>query len=212
MFPGRLPNTIPTQNDRCTPSVTLKSCTGPDNIATACLKREAEVWAGISGSPTFSLLKLPARYRLLNAPPFDVMPVDALRLNQNGNLGMSALSVAGRYYTVLSYLVPPGMDGVINVTLNKFVPSQTGPDFQDGSGQLTWALGVNNYLALNYTNIGIQMGGSAVLGPVSHDGGIRIRANDAIRFYVKASAAGIGFLDPNGIIVCAIQGWLYPAR
>ena len=212
MRPQGLPLTIPTQQDRCTPSVTLRSCVQHDNYMTQCLKREADVWDTISGNPAFSSLRLPARYRLLAQPPFNAMPSDAQRLNESATIPMSSITVAGRYYTVLSYLVPAGMDGVINVTVNRFVASQTGPDFQDGSGQLTWALGINNYLALDYTNIGITMGGAAVLGPVAHDGGIRIKANDTISFYVKASTAGIGFLDPNGLILCAIQGWRYAAR
>jgi hypothetical protein len=211
MRPQSLPSTIPTQNDRCTPSVTLRSCVQGDNPMTRCLKRENAVWNAISTNPAFALMKLPARYQTLLSP-FDVMPYDALRLNQSGSFPISGATVANRYYTVFSYLVPAGMNGVINVTVNKFVPSQTGPDFQDGSGQLTWALGINNYLALNYTNIGITMGSNAVLGPVAHDGGIRIQANDTISFYIKASAGGLAYLDPAGIILCAIQGWLYSAR
>jgi hypothetical protein len=77
---------------------------------------------------------------------------------------------------------------------------------------LTWILGINNYLQLNYTNIGITMGGQAQLGPVTRGGGIRIKSNDQVTFYCVATAGGLAYLDPNGIVICAIQGWLYPNR
>lgn len=205
-----LPSTIPSLQNRCAPSIAAQFGCQTPNFAMQCLWKEAMLWHKISADPAFALLQLAPRYRAMNIDPFLAMPKDATRLNQIGFIPISSL-VANTYSLVTSYLVPPGCDGVVNNTMNKFVP-QTGPDFQDGSGQLTWVIGINNYLAYNYNNIGVEMGDNAQLGPTAHDGGIRIKSNDLIAFYVTATAPGLAFLDPNGVIVCALQGWTYPNR
>ena len=204
------PNTIPTLKDRCSPSVFIKTCNDPNNAAAMCLQNETGLWNSIAHNPKFALLRLPVRYRLLPNPPFDLMPQDAVRLNVQNGLPISSIA-AGQHFPVLTYTVPAGFDGVINVTLNTFT-IQNGPGLQDGSGMLTWSIGINNYLQINYTNITMTMGGQAQLGPVTRGGGIRIKANDTITFYCIATVAGLAYLDPNGIILCAIQGWLYPNR
>jgi hypothetical protein len=224
MFPN-LPAAIPnssTPGGRCAPSVQLVQCNAPDNYLTQCVKAEADMLQRIITNPMFQLGKLPARYWQLQNLPYDEMPPDALRLNAAGGLPFTSVASAGDYYNVpLSltgspgypgFLVPAGYDGIINVTMNKFVP-KSGTAFQDGSGYLTWALGINNRLAVNYTGITITQGDVGGLGPVTKGGGIRIKANDLIQWYVSASSAAIsGGLDVSGIVVCAIQGWLYPNR
>jgi len=180
-----------------------------------CLWKEVALWEKISSNPAFALLSLAPRYRYATQSPFAKMPQDGTRLNEIGSVPMADLTAAtaGVYVLAHSYLVPPGSDGVINNTLNKFVPQPGGGQaFQDGSGQLTWVLGINNYLAYGYTNITTQMGDVGQLGPTATGGGIRIKSNDLIQFYVAASANGIATLDPNGIVVCAFQGWLYANR
>lgn len=219
-YPQHLPPTIPTNwttpGGFCTPSTNLTNCTAGDNAFAQCIKSENALLNRITQDPVFPLRKLPARYWHLKSLPFDEMPPDALRLNApvGSPVGLNMLSMPNpdQFYVVMQYQVPPGYDGVINVTWNRFVP-QTGPAFQDGSGMLTWALGINNTLALNYTQLGIEMGNNAVLGPVTKGGGIRIKANDLIQWFVAPSAAALtGGLDANGIVVAGIQGWLYPNR
>lgn len=224
MFPN-LPAAIPNSSNpgwRCAPSVQLVQCNAPDNLLTSCIKVEADLLQRIVTNPMFLLGKLPARYWQLQNLPYDEMPPDALRLNAAGGLPFSTIATAGAYYNVPlglvgspgypGFLVPAGYDGIINVTMNKFV-MKTGPSFQDGSGYLIWALGINNRLAVNYTGIAITQGDVGGLGPVAKGGGIRIKANDLIQWYVSASSAAIsGGLDASGIVVCAVQGWLYPNR
>jgi len=215
MFPP-LASNIPVQGSdmgRCAPSVSLTNCNAPDNVFTQCIKNEMRMFDRITRDPSFQMRKYPSRYWQLKSLPFDEMPPDALRFNTpTKGLAFSTVTNPGQYYLVTSSLVPAGYDGVINVTLNKFVPQTGGPDFQDGSGQLTWAIGINNILAVNYTQISITMGASSILGPVTKGGGIRVKANDLLQYFVSASAAGIANLDPNGFVVCAFQGWLYPNR
>jgi len=219
-FPRHLPPTVPTQFTQgtqgfCPPSVNLTNCNQPDNPYTQCLKAETNLFQRIAQDPMFQMRKFPSRYWQLKNLPFDEMPPDALRLNAPTSapygLPIASVAVAGEYYTVMQYLVPAGYDGVINVTYNRFVPSAGGSGWQDGSGQLVWALGINNALAVNYTNIGISMGSAAVLGPVTKGGGIRVKANDLIQWLVSAPT-GTGGLDAGGILVAGIQGWLYPNR
>ena len=171
-FPRHLPPNIPTQftqqgGGRCAPSVQLTQCNAPDNVFTQCIKADSALFQQITSNPMFALKKFPSRYWQLNNLPFNEMPPDALRLNAAGGLPLSSIVTAGDYYNVpLSqstnsagypgYLVPAGYDGVINVTMNKFSATATGPDFQDASGALQWALGINNRLVVNYTNINIE--------------------------------------------------------
>lgn len=208
MAASSLPPTIPSLSDRCGHSVRLPNCGLPDNLSTSAIKAEVELWSRIAFNPTFALLKLPARYRALDSTPFDVQPYDATRLNVQGTSGTIASLGAGVYNPIVTYTVPVGFDGVINNTMNKFAV-QLGPGLQDGSGMITWAIQINNYLAINYTQIIMQMGDTANLGPVAHDGGIRIKANDTVTMYALVNAAGLAFLDPNGLILGALQGWVY---
>lgn len=207
-----LPPTIPSSASQCVSGVPLRTCTQPNNFLADCLSAEVDLWGRIAFDPAFPLLKVPTRYRALPNHPFDVMPVDAIRVNALPTTPTILSNMtAGRLTPIVSYLVPPGFDGVINSTLNKFVP-QTAPALQDGSGMLTWLLQINNYLAIGYDRITLQMGDTPTLGPIAHDGGIRIKANDLIQFYAILSTAGAAFLDPNGIVLAAFQGWIYPNR
>ena len=205
-----LPPTIPSVSDRCAPTVGLPNCGLSDNPRTECIKAEAQVWGAIIRSPIFSILALPPRYRLLEVPPFDAQPIDATRLNQQGVVGPLSSLTAGTYYSVVSYLVPPGFDGVINSTMNKFVPATAaGVGLQDGSGQIQWVLQINNYLQINYTNITMQMGDTSTLGPMPYGGGIRIKPNDTITLLAVVNSAGKAGLDAGGLIIGALQGWIY---
>lgn len=208
-----LPPTIPSLSDRCVSMVRLPNCGLPDNSAAQAIKLEVDLWARIAFNPTFALLKLPARYRALNSHPFDEMPFDAARLNVQGTSGTIATLASGVYNPIVTFTCPVGYDGVINNTMNKFAPQPgVGPGLQDGSGMITWAIAINNYLAFNYTNLTMQMGDNAELGPVAHSGGIRIKANDTVTMYALVTAAGLAFLDPNGLILGALQGWVYSNR
>jgi hypothetical protein len=163
--------------------------------------------------PAFPLLKVAERYRLLADSPFDEMPIDAIRLNIV-NLTPTLLSTlaVGILVPIVNYIVPSGYDGVLNSLYTRFTPTAAGTALQDGSGQLVWHIIINNHLALGYNNITIQQGDSGSLGAVTHGGGIRIKANDNITIAVVVNAAGIATLDPNGIILGAMQGWIYPNR
>lgn len=208
---GSLPPTIPSLSDRCMPRVGMRNCGLPDNPYTQCLKKEAGIWERIASDPVFSVMKLPARYRLLELPPFYAMPTDATRLNQTGAIGPFSTLTAGIYEPIVSYLVPPGFDGVINSFMCKFA-LQTGPGLQDGSGMIQWVVQINNYLQLNYTDITMQQGDVTTLGPMPFGGGIRIKSNDLIQMFAIISPAGAAFLDPAGLIIGALQGWIYAAR
>ena len=77
---------------------------------------------------------------------------------------------------------------------------------------ITWSLAINNYLAVGYSNITIQQGNNSSLGAMAHDGGVRIKANDLVTMYATVTAAGSAYLDPDGIILGAFQGWIYSNR
>lgn len=212
MASQQIPYSIPTQGGRCEPTAIPRTCSEPDNLATQCLKGEAWTWAQIALNPLFALLKVPARYRLASESPFNTMPQDGIRLNAipTSPLLLSSF-IANRFTPIVSYTVPPGFDGVINSVFTKFVP-QNGPGLQDGSGMITWLVQINNYLAVGYESLTLQFGNNSSIGPTAHGGGIRIKANDQVTVYAIVTVAGLGFLDPNGIVLAALQGWTYANR
>lgn len=210
-----LPSAIPTSASRCGPSARASGpCSGAlANRYTACYHNLAATWRLIAHDHSFRKMSLPPRY-WDTSPPYDQMPFDAIRLNviQTVPFG-TTFTVAGRLQTVLSYTVPFGFDGVLNVLINLFQPSpaaDAAAQYQDGSGDLVWRVGINNYMMDNYTNITTSMGTLTNTGSLAFGGGVRIRSNQTITYFAQANANGIANLDPNGQVICGIQGWIYP--
>jgi hypothetical protein len=136
------------------------------------------------------------------------MPPDAIRLNYIGNAVTTSLT-ANVPNIVMQYPVPFGFEGIVNEHVNLFQP-QTGPGYQDGSGDLIWRIEVNQYLLTYYTNVNTSMGSLAQSGGVRNGGGFRIKSNQTITYSVIPTVAALGTLDPVGQVICGIRGWIYP--
>jgi hypothetical protein len=145
---------------------------------------------------------------LLSREAFTIQPSRSsyrrrLKLNQIGRL---ALPGATGTYAVLTYTVPKGYKGSIEQIVNGFLPG-TGAAYQNGSGLLTWHLGINNWYVFGYGNISVDLGsltqGYELTGSV-----VALTENDIITF--SATLTGVAFGPGN--LVAAIQGWIEPLR
>lgn len=208
MSAQHLPPIIPTLRGRCS-AYAVPPCP-PPNALDLCAQANAVNWKRIYKDPNFQKLQLPTRYWNLNAPPFDMMPSDAIRLNVPGNVPLSSL-VANTDNVILQYTVPFGFEGIINENLHLFVIQPGGgPPYQDGSGGLVWRLLINQYLVTYYTAMNTQMGSLSNSGAMYHTGGIRIKSNQTITYAVDPTAPALAGLDPNGQFVAGFRGWIYP--
>jgi hypothetical protein len=149
-----------------------------------------------------------SRQRCFGVPPWQEMPGTGQRFQRRASIVRPALPNVET--TVLTWRVPPGWDGVIITVTNVFVPiAPPVGELVDGSGDLTWRLQDNFRYFRDLGNITISLG--SLQYPYELDGaGYRIYSNDTIVYTVTMSAAGAANLDPQGRVICAITGWLYP--
>lgn len=168
----------------------------PRNIYDDCLLAEAVMF---ERALPFQECCVPA--------PWQEMPASGQRFQRRGAIALPA--GAGVDTAVVSWRVPPVWDGVIITVTNVFSPTPGGAGLVEGSGWLTWRLQDNYRYLRDLGNIQISLG--TLRHPFELDGaGYRIFPNDLLTYTVSVSAAGIANLDPNGRVICAITGWLYP--
>jgi hypothetical protein len=201
-----VPFIIPTRATRCAPRIG-PTC-GTPNAFDFCLQANYQQSKKLAvGAAAWK--KAYPKYSSQQAAPWVSMPFDGVRLNQNGSVVLGTL-VASALTPVFTYVVPAGYEGVINQILQVF-KTNTGPELLDGSGDLTWYIGTNFTFQTNYTIMTVQEGSTANFGMVAMGGGIRIKSNQILTYYVSATAGAIaGGLDPAGRVVCGFSGWIYP--
>jgi hypothetical protein len=145
-------------------------------------------------------------------PDPSVMPIEGTRLNQGSLPGQqllitpAMLNPAGfpNLLTVFTYCVPPGYRGYINYISCEY----NGAGFVDGSGSLTFALGVQNYFYPGYGNILTTLG-SRTAALWSIDGGLPLLGNQYITWFVTLNNPAV---QPGGYVICTFQGWIAPTR
>lgn len=169
----------------------------PENVYDACLLNAATRFEAA----------LPLEQCCVPAP-WQEMPATGQRFQRRQSLVLNTL-VAGADTAVLSWRVPPGWDGVIITVTNVFAATPGGNGLIEGSGWLSWRLQNNYRYFRDLGNIQISLG--SLRNPFELDGaGYRVATNDLITYFVNVNAAGIANLDPNGRVICAITGWIYP--
>lgn len=145
-------------------------------------------------------------------PDPSVMPIEGTRLNQGMLAGQQLLvtplmlnpATFPFFQVVFTYRVPPGYRGYINYVSAEY----TGQGFAEGSGSITFALGVQNYFYPGYGSILTTLG-SRTAGLWSIDGGLPLLGNQYITWNVILNAPAI---QPGGYIICTFQGWIAPTR
>ena len=138
-------------------------------------------------------------------PPWIYPPTNWENIDQDNYVLLGAI---GTTVTIISYVVPPGRNGVINKVANNFV----GGGWVEGTGDIVWRILVDGTPppgATSYDSILASLG-----NPASPTGiaGFRIFENQLLTLVAFNNPAG-----PNGGVIVAGQrvggrfvGWNYP--
>lgn len=172
------------------------------NSATECLYREQGLWKEIAARGGLQGLCCPTKPKG-GAPPWVAMPSEGRRFQQIGSIVLPVVANTDTLVTTLA--VPTGYDGVIVSVVNMF----TGTGFVEGSGDLHYRIQINRRWLKDYGDIQTTMG--TVASPcMIYRGGVKLRTQEVVRYWVSVTPAGLGNLLPGGRIVCAFFGWFYP--
>lgn len=137
------------------------------------------------------------------APPHIQMPVDGKPFSPVGHIATPAKD--DLEYTIVSFPVPFGMDGVITAVYLAY----QGPSFEEGAGDMTWALKADGQAFRNYGVILTQLGDKSEW--FSIPGGLVVKSNQQITATVIHAATSS--LPIAGTRVSAgLKGWFYPKR
>ena len=171
----------------------------PSNEFDNCLREEYGFWVEINACGGLKFICPGMRYK---DPPWVKMPMQGKRYSKIVSIALPAND--GLDHLVGSFIVPTGFDGVgVSVIFN-----YTGAGFQEGSGDLTWRLKLNQHYVKDYGNVQTQIG--SLITPYNvNSGQILLQANQLVQFYVNASVASGGNLN-GGRIIAALFGWYYP--
>lgn len=127
------------------------------------------------------------------------LPLVGKRLNLTQTVPLPATAST---VIVINYTVPFGWVGYINNIAHQYI---NGAGFVDGSGDLIWGIGINNYFPYGYGNMTVQQG-SLTNASLYSDTGIRIRSNQNITYQVTWNGQNL----VGGSLLCAFQGWVCP--
>jgi hypothetical protein len=193
----------PKMNMQTGSSRPLKGYTVQPNPFTQCLYRERDLWDHIVSQGGLTRLCCPSMPGKGDPPPWVAMPSEGRRYQQIGSILLPA--VEGTDFLVTTFQVPVGYDGVIVSIVNMF----TGAGFVEGSGDIHYRIQINRRWLKDYGDIQTTMG--TVASPcMIYRGGVRLRTQEVVRYWVNLGAGALGRLDPTGRIVCAFFGWFYP--
>lgn len=172
------------------------------NPYTECLYREQALWKQIEARGGLKGLCCPT-LPSGTLPPWVAMPSSGRRFQQIGSIPRPG--VEGTDLLVTTFQVPIGFDGVIVSVVGMF----TGAGFVEGSGDLHYRIEINRRWLKDYGDVQTTMG--TVASPcMIYRGGVRLRTQEVVRYWVQLGAGALGRLDPLGRIVCAFFGWFYP--
>ena len=131
------------------------------------------------------------------------MPSEGRRYQQIGSILLPIAEGADNLVT--TFQVPTGYDGVIVSIVNMY----TGAGFVEGSGDLHYRIQINRRWLKDYGDIQTTLG--TVASPcMIYRGGVKLRTQEVVQYWVQLGAGALGRLDPTGRLVCAFFGWFYP--
>lgn len=144
--------------------------------------------------------------RLL-AAPWLVMPPDGESFHKAFGVALPAISGPPAVFTaVVTIVVPPGRNGVLNKIANTFI----GGGFQDFSGNVIWQIqrnpdsgGVITAAERNYEKIVASLGNTLAPTPINP---IRIFENDTLVLAVSNAAVVVAGQTIGGLL----GGYFYP--
>lgn len=150
-----------------------------------------------SGALTPKLISTPAQkvMQRIRVNPSSVLPVP------------SAITPS---LVILTYTIPKSYRAYIEQVVYGFIANGMNT-YANGSGQLTWHLGINQWFQYDYGVIHLDQGviSPGVPSPSLASGiGIPLQENDVVRLIVDVNSATIG----SGTLVAALQGYMEPLR
>lgn len=174
----------------------------PPNNFNSCLWQEEATWREINACG--GLMAICPGKKFVD-PPWVKMPPQGKRFFKPSSLAYNGLTMPGAGdQLVVSYLVPNGYDGCIVSVVQNY----TGQGFQDGSGDITWRIKINQHWAKDYGNTTVSIGSLATPYNIN-SGQILLQANQLVQYFVSFSAAAAGNLL-GGRIIVATAGWFWP--
>jgi len=193
-------------------AINIQHRVSPPNRYDQCLTEEVEFWRAVVRAGGIGCVARGEKGRVYDPsrPPWIFMPQQSIRFQKVGQLPIAGLLPAVDYL-VLQFQIAANYDAVINSLINVFAPHPGGAGLVEGSGDIIWRLQINSVWVKDYGQLITSLGD---LGNphVMTGGGIRLKANFLVRYWVQVSAAGLGVLDPLGRIICVAMGWNYPAE
>jgi hypothetical protein len=171
----------------------------PPNVFNACIARDAAIWKRINECGGLMSICPGRKWK---EPPWVKMPAQGKRYSRINSIPLPV--VTGTDQLVTSFIVPHGYDGCIVSVVQNY----TGQGFQEGSGDLTWRLKINQHYAKDLGASTVSIG--SMTTPYNINSGQYIlQSDDFVQYYVNLSAGGAGNLL-GGRIICAVFGWWWP--
>jgi hypothetical protein len=167
------------------------------NQFNSCLDREVQKWNWINMNGGIHKF---CRGNVYRQPPWIVAPAQAERFTSPSSIPLPAAD--GADHVVLSFKVPHGFDGVAEVLVNNY----TGNGFDEGSGDLTWRVLLNNRYPKGLGNIQFSLGSLRAPSPVNA-GPLLMQSDQVVQYVVNNATTST---LAGGRIVCAVIGYWYP--
>jgi hypothetical protein len=171
----------------------------PPNTFNACLDEEKQLWTWINKYGGLAAICPGHKWR---EAPWVKMPPQGKRFSEIKSVPLPPFN--GADSVVGSFVVPQGYDGVIKSVIFNY----TGTGFQEGSGDISWRLQVNQHYVKDYGNVQTQIGSLTLPYPGSA-GEILIQSNDLVQFITNITVAAGGNLT-GGRIIASAWGWYWP--
>ncbi len=171
----------------------------PPNEFNLCLEDEAVIWQRIRQYGGLRAICPGTRYM---EPPWVRMPPQGKRFSKISSITLP--SNDGADHLVTQFFVPTGYDGCIAGVVNMY----TGMGFNEGSGDLTWRIQLNQRYVKDFGAITTTIG--SLQTPYSvPTGQILVQSRQLVSYYVNRSVASFGNLN-GGRVICALFGWWWP--
>src|SRR5271154_6409720 len=135
--------------------------------------------------------------KLISTPTQKVM--QRIRVNPSATLAVPGITPS---LVILTYTIPKSYRAYIEQVVYGFIANGTNT-YANGSGQLTWHLGINQWYQYDYGVIHLDQGviSPGIPSPSLASGiGIPLQENDVIRLIVDVNSATIG----GGTLVAAL--------
>lgn len=171
----------------------------PPNTFNYCLDVERQVWQRINDCGGLQAI---CPGRKWPDPPWVKMPVQGKRFSKISSISLP--NADGADHLVLSWLVPYAFDGCIVSVVQIY----TGQGFQEGSGDLTWRLKLNQHYVKDYGATTTSIG--SLTTPYNiNSGQVILQSGQLVQYFVNRSTGSGGNLN-GGRVICATFGWFWP--